>query len=226
MRGGSKGVPNKNLRLLKGKPLMAYTIEQAKQCGLFEYIVVSTDSEEIAEVAKSFGAEAWFLRPENLATDEAFKLPAIRHALLESEKRYGYEYDVLVDLDVTSPLRLVKDITNAYDYFISKDADILITASPARKNPYFNMVEIVNDRIQIVKRLDKGPVRRQDAPQVYDMNASIYIWRREALLNCDTLYTDKTALYIMPEERSVDIDTEWDWKLVEYFTENPIDIND
>ena len=102
----------------------------------------------------------------------------------------------------------------------------MITASPARKNPYFNMVEIVNDRIQIVKRLDKGPVRRQDAPQVYDMNASIYIWRREALLNCDTLYTDKTALYIMPEERSVDIDTEWDWKLVEYFTENPIDIND
>lgn len=216
MRGGSKGVPGKSLRVLCGKPLMAHTIEQAKESGLFEHIVVSTDSVEIAEMSKSFGAEAWFLRPAELATDEAPKLPAIRHAFLESEKHYRQKFNVLVDLDITSPLRLVRDITQAYDQFIHEDADILITASPARKNPYFNMVEKVDGRIRRVKQLDKPLVRRQDAPVVYDMNASIYIWKRDALLNCDTLFTKKTSLYVMPEERSLDIDTELEWKLVEF----------
>ncbi len=216
MRGGSKGVPNKNMRELNGKPLMAYTIEQAKESGLFGHIVVSTDSEEIAETARNLGAEAWFLRPPELATDEAPKLPVIRHAFLESESHYGQQFDVLVDLDVTSPLRLVKDITGAYEQFKDEDADILVTASPARKNPYFNMVEKVNGRIRIVKQMDRPPVRRQDALQVYDMNASIYIWKRDALLNNDTLFTEKTSLFVMPEERSVDIDTALDWDFVEF----------
>lgn len=216
MRGGSKGVLNKNVRELNGKPLMAYTIEQAKESGLFEHIVVSTDSEGIAETAQNLGAEAWFLRPHEMATDEAPKLPAIRHAFLESESHYGQQFDVLVDLDVTSPLRLVEDIKYAYGQFRDDDADILITVSPARKNPYFNMVEKVNGRVKIVKELDKSPVRRQDAPQVYDANASIYIWKREALLDNDTLITEKTSLYVMPEERSVDIDTELDWDFVEF----------
>ena len=105
MRGGSKGLSNKNLKELHGKPLMAYTIEQALQSKLFEHVVVSTDSKDIAEVAKLYGAESWFLRPSELATDEAPKLPAIRHAFMESEKHYGHQFDTLVDLDVTSPLR-------------------------------------------------------------------------------------------------------------------------
>ena len=219
MRGGSKGVPNKNLRELHGKPLMAYTIAQAKESGLFRHIVVSTDSEEIAESARNLGAEAWFLRPPDLATDEAPKLPVIRHAFLESESHYGQQFDVLVDLDVTSPLRLVGDITGAYKQFSDEDADILITASPSRRNPYFNMVENVNGRISIVKQMDKLPVRRQDAPRVYDMNASIYIWKRDALLKRDTLFTENTSLFVMPEERSVDIDTEIDWDFVEFIME-------
>ena len=110
MRGGSKGVPGKNLRSLYGKPLMAYTIDQAKQSVLFDHVMVSTDSVEIAETAKRYGAEAWFLRPAELATDTASKLPVVRHALLESEKHYGHEFDILVDLDATSPLRSVQDI--------------------------------------------------------------------------------------------------------------------
>jgi len=180
---------------------------------------VSTDSEEIAKIARSLGAEAWFLRPSEMATDDVSKLPAIRHAFLESERHYGVEFDVLVDLDVTSPLRLIKDITGAYEQFVSEDADILITANPSRKSPYFNMVENVNGLIQIVKQPDKSIVRRQDAPQVFDMNASIYIWKRGALLGYDTLFTDKTSLFVMPEERSVDIDTEMDWNIVEYIIE-------
>jgi CMP-N,N'-diacetyllegionaminic acid synthase len=226
MRGGSKGVPDKNLRRLLGKPLMAYTIEQALQSGLFKHVVVSTDSQKIAEAARSFGAEVWFIRPPEMATDSASKLPAIRHALLESEHYFGHKFDVLVDLDVTSPLRLVEDITGAYEQFVREDADILITASPSRKNPYFNMVENVNGLIQIVKQFDKQIERRQDAPQVFDMNASIYIWKRKALLEYDTLFTDKTALFVMPEERSVDIDTELDWNIVEYIIGKSADFND
>ena len=216
MRAGSKGVTNKNLRELHGKPLMVYTIEQALESGLFEHVVVSTDSDKIAKIAKNFGAETWFLRPAEMATDEAPKLPAIRHAFLESEKRYGQKFDVLVDLDTTSPLRKVEDIKGAYQQFVKEDANFLITASPSRKNPYFNMIERVNGHIQIVKEPEKPLFRRQDAPTVYDVNASIYIWKREALLENDTLFTDRTSLYIMPEERSVDIDTELDWKIVEY----------
>ena len=226
MRGGSKGVPDKNLRKLSGKPLMAYTIEQALKSKLFEHVVVSTDSEEIAKMARSFGAEAWFLRPSEMATDDVSKLPAIRHAFLESERHYGLKFDVLVDLDVTSPLRLIKDITGAYEQFVREDADILITANPSRKSPYFNMVENVNGLIQIVKQPDKSIIRRQDAPQVFDMNASIYIWKRKALLGYDTLFTNKTALYVMPEERSVDIDTELDWNFVEYIIGKSADFND
>lgn len=222
MRGGSKGVPNKNLRNLHGKPLMAYTISQAFETGLFEHIVVSTDSERIAETARRFGAEAWFLRPSALATDQAPKIPAIRHALVEAEKYYGKTFEVIVDLDATSPLRFVEDITGAYNQFIDENADILITACEARNNPYFNMVERVNGSIQKVKQLDPPPVRRQDAPKVYDMNASIYIWKKDALLRHDTLFGEKTSLFVMPEERSIDIDTELDWGFVEYIIKGMI----
>ncbi len=226
MRGGSKGVPGKNLRNLHGKPLMAYTIDQAKRSSLFEYVIVSTDSAEIAETAKQYGAEVWFLRPTELATDTAPKLPVIRHAFLEAEKYYGHEFEILVDLDATSPLRSVEDIKNSYEQFSAEGADILITGSPSRKNPYFNMVEITDGRVRKVKELQSPPARRQDAPEVYDMNASIYIWKRKALLECETLFTDKTSLYVMPERRSIDVDTELDWELVEFIIGKQVATND
>jgi CMP-N,N'-diacetyllegionaminic acid synthase len=216
IRYGSSGVPLKNIRKLSGIPLMAHTIKQALVSGLFEHVVVSTDSSKIAETAKSFGAESWFLRPAEMATDDATKLPVIRHAFQEAEKHYNMKFEALVDLDATSPLRNVEDITAAYQQFLKEDADILISASPSRKNPYYNMVEIINGRIQKVKQLDQRPLRRQDAPQVYDMNASIYIWKPEALFSCDNLITERTSLFIMPEERSVDIDTQLDWDFVEF----------
>jgi len=216
MRGGSKGVPNKNLREINGKPLMAYTIEQAINCGVFKHVVVSTDSKNIADTAKSFGADAWFIRPAELSTDHAPKLPVIRHAFNEAEKYYNHNFDVLVDLDATSPLRNSSDISLAYEQFINDDAINLISASPCRKNPYFNMVEKVGGNIELVKKLNNPIIRRQDAPKVFDMNASIYIWKRKFLLKSDNLFVDKTSLYIMPEERSVDIDTELDWKFVEF----------
>ena len=219
MRGGSKGVSNKNLRELHGKPLMAYTIDHALKSCLFKLIVVSSDSEEIVETAKSFGAKAWFKRPSKLATDEAPKLPVIRHALLESEKYFNEKFDVIIDLDATSPLRNTDDIENAYSQFIREKADNLISGNPARKNPYFNMVEKLNGKVQLVKKRYPQPTRRQDSPKVFEMNASIYIWKRKALLNSDTLFTDNTSLYVMPEKRSIDIDSELDWEFVEFITE-------
>ena len=121
-----------------------------------------------------------------------------------------------MDLDVTSPLRLTKDIEESFNYFVSKDFDNLITGCPSRKNPYFNMVEIKKNQVSLSKKISSQPASRQSAPQVYEMNASIYIWKRQALIKYNSLFTDKTSLYIMPEERSVDIDSELDFRWVEF----------
>lgn len=216
-RGGSKGVKNKNLRLLNGKPLIAHTIDQAKKSKLFDHIVVSSDSDEINKIAVEYGAEVIFKRPEELASDTSGKLDVIKHAFLMSEKHYGKSFDYNIDLDATSPLRDVDDIIKAYEQFISDNNDILITGAPSRRSPYFNLVEVdTNGKVFLSKTRDKSVLRRQDSPLCYDMNASIYIWRREALLNNSTLFTDKTGLYIMPEERSHDIDCELDFKIVEF----------
>lgn len=216
-RGGSQGVKNKNIRELSGKPLIAYSIETAQACGLFKHIVVSTDSDAIAEVAIKHGAEVFFKRPPELASDTAAKLPVIRHALLEAEKHFGCEFPFIVDLDATSPLRIADDILGAWQFFIEGGFTNVITAMTARKSPYFNIVEIDNNnRAHLSKTLDKAIVRRQDAPLCYDMNASIYIWTRLALLELDRVITDNTGVFIMPEDRSIDIDTELDFDFVEY----------
>lgn len=216
-RGGSKGVPNKNIKLLNGVPLIVYTIQQAIESKLFSRIIVSTDSQMIASIAIDAGAECWFLRPKYLSTDKASKLDAIRHAVTKAEKKFNTSYDFIFDLDATSPLRKVSDIKNAFRHFIKSKSSNLITATPARKNPYFNMVEYSGDRIKLVKSV-KGamlPQSRQAAQLVYDMNASIYIWKKASLFKNVKLINKDTVLYEMPEERSVDIDTMIDWHLVE-----------
>lgn len=216
-RGGSKGVKNKNIKELKGKPLIAYTIEQAKASGLFEHIVVSTDSDDIANVAKEYGAEVFFKRNEEMASDTAGKLDVIKDAFEKSEKYYNKKFDYLIDLDATAPLRIVEDIINSFKQFKENDNDNLITAMPSRRSPYFNLVEQDKDgKVYLSKKLDSSVVRRQDAPKSYDMNASIYIWKRDIILNKNSLFLEKTGLYVMPEERSIDIDNELDFKFVEF----------
>jgi len=216
MRSGSKGLKNKNMKLINKKPLMYYTINQAIKSRLFNNIVISTNSKKILKKAKYYGAEGWFLRPKRLSSDHSPKVPAIRHALFEAEKHYKKKFDIIIDLDVSSPLRKINDILNAYKHFIKKKADILITGCRSRKNPYFNMVEINKNRLQRVKMLRKKIYRRQDAPQTYDCNASIYIWKKKALINFKTFYKAKTVFYEMPESRSWDIDTKFDYKIVQY----------
>ncbi|MFW2352984.1 cytidylyltransferase domain-containing protein [Aliarcobacter butzleri] len=216
-RGGSKGVKNKNIKELNGKPLIAYTIEQAKASGLFEHIVVSTDSDDIANVAKEYGAEVFFRRSEEMASDTAGKLDVIKDAFEKSEKYYNKTFDYLIDLDATAPLRIVEDIINSFKQFKEDDNDNLITAMPSRRSPYFNLVEQDKDgKVYLSKKLGDTVVRRQDAPKSYDMNASIYIWKRDIILNKNSLFLEKTGLYVMPEERSIDIDNELDFKFVEF----------
>ncbi len=217
MRGGSKGVKNKNLKMINGKPLMYYTIDQAIKSKAFKKIVVSTDSKKISSIARKLGAQSWFLRPKHMARDKSAKIPAIRHAFLKAESYFKEQYDILVDLDVTSPLRNIKDIKMALKKFKYENANTLITICDARKNPYFNMLELKKGFFKKVKKLrnNNDIKRRQDAPKVYEMNASIYIWKREAIIKNFPLLTKKTSIYLMPYERSIDIDTNTDFKLVD-----------
>jgi CMP-N,N'-diacetyllegionaminic acid synthase len=215
-RGGSKGVKNKNIRPMLGKPLIAWTIAQARESGLFDHVVLTSDSEEIMRVAEEHGADVFFRRPDELATDSAPKIPVIRHALVQSEAHFGKRYDIHVDLDATSPLRSVQDLKDALAQFERDGNDILITAMPARRSPYFNLVEQAPDgSVGLAKKLERPIARRQDSPKCFDMNASFYVWKRDVLLASDTLFTPRTGLYVMPEERSVDIDSELDWRIVE-----------
>ena len=216
-RGGSKGVTNKNIIDITGKPLIAHTITQAKKSELFDYIVVSSDSLEIREIAMKWGADFTITRPQELASDTAAKIPAIQHAVKTAEEKLnnGKSYDLIVDLDATSPLRIVSDIKNAVMEFESNhEATNLISVTKARRSPYFNMVEVQNGYAKLIKPLSGTIVRRQDTPACYDMNASIYIWRRDFLFQHSTVITDKTLFFTMPEERSVDIDSPLDLKIV------------
>jgi CMP-N,N'-diacetyllegionaminic acid synthase len=216
-RGGSKGVKNKNIKPINDKPLIAYTIEQAKQSKLFEHIVISTDSDDIENISKEYGAEVFFKRNDKMASDTAGKLDVIKDAFMKSEKYYNTKFDYLIDLDATAPLRMVDDIINSFGQFLDNNNDNLITAMPSRRSPYFNLVEQnKNGKVYLSKTLDNSIVRRQDAPVSYDMNASIYIWKRDIILNEKTLFLDNTGLYVMPESRSIDIDTEIDYKFVEF----------
>ena len=216
-RGGSKGVKNKNFKNINGKPLIGYTIEQAVESNIFEHIVVSTDSDYIAKIAEEYGAEVFFKRDPEMASDNAGKLEVIKDAFIRSEEYYSTKFDYLIDLDATAPLRSVDDILNAFNQFKENNNDNLITAMPSRRSPYFNLIEVNKDgKVYLSKTLDDSIFRRQDAPKSYDMNASIYIWKRKIILNEKSLFLENTGLYVMPEERSIDIDTELDYKFVEF----------
>ena len=216
-RGGSKGVKNKNIRNLAGKPLIAYSLKQAKDCGLFDLIAVSSDSQEILSIARLYGADILIERPDHLAGDTAPKVPVIRHCVEEAERISNKQFDVVVDLDATSPLRLPEDIIGAVNLLGMENVSNVITACPARRSPYFNLVEVDESGVvRLSKSLDKNIVRRQDSPRCFDMNASIYVWKRQALTDYSTVFNFDTRLFEMPEERSTDIDNELDFEIVEF----------
>jgi CMP-N,N'-diacetyllegionaminic acid synthase len=215
-RGGSKGVPNKNIRPLNGKPLLAYSIDQARASGLFERIAVSSDSPDILALAQASGADDLIERPAEMATDAAAKVPAIRHALATVEARHGVTYDTLVDLGATSPLRIPDDIRDAIRMLEACGVASVITGAPSRHSPYFSVVEKRPDGSVCVAKLpDVTVIRRQDAPPTYDMNGSIYVWNAPRFRADPQVFYPDTRLFEMPQERSQDIDSILDFEIVE-----------
>ncbi|MEE4016078.1 acylneuraminate cytidylyltransferase family protein [Roseibium sp. FZY0029] len=222
-RGGSKGVPGKNLRPLLGKPLLVYTLDQARAANCFDAIVVSSDDEAILKCASDWGVDVSVLRPDEMANDTAAKSPAIKHCIQTAETALGISFDMMVDLDATSPLRDPSDINNAIDLLLNGDCDNVISVTPSRKSPYFNLVELNKDGFAYLsKRLETPIVRRQDSPKCFDINGSVYAWTREAFFSGPSALSSRTLLYSMPEERSIDIDTEVDWIIVRTLMEKKI----
>lgn len=216
-RGGSKGVPRKNLRSLRGRPLIAWSIASAKACPWIDRVILSTDDTEIAETAKSFGAEVPFLRPEELARDDSPEWLVWRHALAEMETRHGFAADYLVVLPPTSPFRDIADIEASLRRLHETGADIVLSVTDASRNPYFNMVEL--DAIgaaSLCKRPANGIVRRQDAPKVFDVTTVVYSARTEFVRKAGGTWEGTVQAVQIPPVRALDIDTELDMRFAEF----------
>nr|WP_087464236.1 acylneuraminate cytidylyltransferase family protein [Oleiphilus messinensis] len=213
-RGGSKGIPRKNIKLLNGKPLIAYSIESALASPLIDRVIVSTDDEEIAEIAREYGAEVPFLRPEKLASDHAPEWMAWRHAI-EFIENQDDTFDVFVSLPPTAPLRSLQDIEQCINA-LDDDVDVVITAQKADRSPYFNMVTLdANHHASLVIKPDSVIARRQDAPAVYDMSTAVYVTRPQFVLDNNSIFSGSVKAVILPPERAVDIDTPIDFMLAE-----------
>jgi len=183
---------------------------------LFDLVVVSSDDPSLRGLARSAGAVD-IKRPQYLADDFAPKLPAIHHALSKAEELQGLEFDTVVDLDATSPLRFVEDIVNAVNLLETKGVKSVFTGSEARRSPYFNQVmRHEGGRWDIIFPTVNRVFRRQDSPKVFDMNASIYVWERDALFQEPKIFYQDSLLYEMPQERSMDIDSPLDFELVSF----------
>lgn len=219
-RGGSKGIIGKNKVIIAGKPLILHTLEVAKECNYFDDIIISTDDEEIIKIVNNYGIYAPFKRPEYLSEDSTSKIDVIRHGVKWAENNWHKKYDIIIDLSVASPLRTVEDVKNSIKLLINEKVDNVFSVSPSYRNPYYNMVEIVDEKIKRIKDPIKKLTRRQDAPVVYDMNDSIYVWWEKILFEKDTTFNDNTKIYVMPRDRGIDIDNQFDLLVVSSILEN------
>jgi CMP-N,N'-diacetyllegionaminic acid synthase len=211
-RGGSKELPRKNILPLCGKPLIVYTIEQALKSQCVDHVFVSTDDVEIAQISKNAGAEVPFIRPSNMASDIFPKHPVVEHCV-KFALDMGINVEKIIDLQPTSPIRSENDIEDCLK-LLKDDIDVVFSVKEAKENPYFIQVECFQGSYQLSKLQEKKVVARQKAPKVYAMNGSIYAWHLESLY-CG-LWGGKSNIYIMPEERSLDIDTYYDFELAKF----------
>jgi CMP-N,N'-diacetyllegionaminic acid synthase len=219
-RGGSKGVPRKNVRLLANEPLIAHTIRCAQACSVLDRILVSTDDEEIAAAARSYGAEVPFMRPPHLAQDDTPKWEVFRHLVQTWEAMSGEQVSLLVDLDTGVPLRLPADVDGSVRQLLAESADVVVTAYEAERNPYFNMVEISDSGFAVMSKRSTAPLtRRQAAPTVYSLSPAVFAIRRSALDEYEHWSESRLQIYVVPRERAVDIDSEMDWEFVQFLME-------
>lgn len=223
-RGGSKGIPGKNIKLIAGKPLINYSLDVAKKLAekYDAKIAVSTDDNAIKKAAEDCGIFTEYIRPDFLATDSAGKIDTIRDLVLYEESLTGNQYDYILDLDVTSPLRTFEDLEKAFEMIRASEAITLFSVNPAARNPYFNMVEEKgNGFYALVKTNPDGSVMtRQSAPKVYDLNASFYWYKRTFFdMGLKSPITDKSIVYVMPHI-CFDLDHPIDFSFMEFLLVN------
>lgn len=211
-RGGSRGLPGKNIKLLAGLPLLAHSIKVAQQIESVKKIYVSTDCDEIAKVAKEFSAEL-IQRPKELASNTASEWLAWQHAIQYLHDR-GENFDVFLSLPTTSPLRIKKDVEDCIAR-LSEDTDMVITITPSARSPYFNMVTLEEDGTNKIACGDATIIRRQDAPAMYDITTVAYVSRPTYIMQNNSLFSGNVKSVIIPKERSVDIDDAYDFMVAE-----------
>lgn len=216
-RGGSKGIPHKNIKPLAGKPLIGYSIDVARQLADDADICLTTDDPEIARTAESMGLNVPFMRPASLATDTCGTYEVLIHAL-DFYRDRGIDYDTLVLLQPTSPMRTADDVRAALALY-SPDIDMVVTVKEAASNPYYNCYETDNDGFLHISKGDGGYTRRQDAPKVWEYNGAVYVINVESLRKMPLSAFSRRRMSVMPAERSVDLDTPVDWLIAEKLIE-------
>ena len=214
-RGGSKGLPKKNIKELDGKPLIAYTIEVAEQSRIFDRIIVSTDDKEIAEVAKKYGAEVPFIRPAELATDSADAMDVVIHAL-KWFKNKGEDFDYVMKLQPTSPLRTEQDIINSMDLIIQKDGDSIISVSECEHHPFWSNTLGLDLKMNHFINKEIRKKKRQKLPIYYRLNGAIFLSKTDKLITTKEWYGENSYGYIMDSKRAIDIDSEFDFDIATF----------
>lgn len=209
-RGGSKGVPRKNIKELAGKPLIAWTIEEAKKSKYIDQLVLTSEDPEIIEVAKSYGCEVPFVRPTELAQDSTPGMDPVIHAMHNLPK-----HDIVVLLQPTSPLRKTQDIDEAIEKCILNDGKAVVSVVESSNSPYWMYSLSEGNYINSIMKLEDIPIRRQEAPVAYSLNGAVYVSTAERLLAERAFLQKRTIAHIMPQERSFDIDTELDFRICE-----------
>jgi CMP-N-acetylneuraminic acid synthetase len=216
-RGGSKGVPRKNIRPLVGKPLIAHSILVGKASKYIDRLVLSSDDAEIIEVGKSYGAEAPFVRPSYLATDTMKSLPVLQHVIDFCERQENRKYDFIALLEPTAPTRITEDVDRCIEIATKNNADSVVGVVEAGHMHPVRATKIVDGKMEPFCMPEPEGLRRQDQEKVYYRNGSVYVFKRESLMEKNSLWGAIRLPYIMPPERSVNIDEEADFLVAEYF---------
>jgi len=216
-RGGSKGIPRKNIKELMGKPLVGYSIEAGLKSKCIDDLIVSTDDKEIATVAREMGASVPFIRPANLAGDNVRQIKAILHCINYLKEKMQKTYDYVVLLQPTSPLRTAEDIDNAYNVLVEKKADSVISYTSVGNHHPYHMYYFEDNKPKSVIGHGRSNLQRQTLPEFFIVNGAVRIAKTDVIVKTESFFTDKSVPYIMPNDRSINIDEPFDWQLAEFY---------
>ena len=214
-RGGSKGIPSKNIKKLHGKPLIFYTIREAKKSKFLSRIVVSTNDEKAANISKRYGVYV-IKRPKKLSIDTTPSEAVIKHTINYLKKKEGFHVDIVVILQPTSPLRKVNDIDNSIKKFLNSNCSSVVTVCQTPHTPYWMYKIGRNDKLEKLIKSKKVIKRRQDSPPVYQLNGAVYVTHAKKIMKDENIFSGDVRAYIMPYERSIDIDNVVDLKLADF----------